>query len=546
MIAAKADGNGIINVLGVPFYGPDNGRDVHGQYFSPNTNFMEGVIPNPPVFYYHGSKTGSIPFMVGDITKSWRDDRGIWYKIKLFMGDDIPDGIKSLGEKAVSAIKTHAQRLYEAAISNNLYASSGAVPASIIVDDDGQILQWLIGELSLIDYDPSENRKPANFYASALPVSKLNQIYRNCEYGLCDIEGNPVSTDFDFYNAMVDIQKPRERNLESVAEADAEEDDPMEDFDIVESSGIELKAFMLKNTNLMNRNEMIAAALDLVELEASSNQLNLDGSEMERIATYLVDAYLTATGAMNSKSYIIHISKGNIMPNENNAGLGGSLTNGNAAVTQPAVTQPVATQTQKADVQQPATQTQSVTQTQQVQPQSIPTPVTPAAVIPASDGDNMLAQLQALQARNAELERIANENAEIATKSAIAGFSDKLDLMIQAGKITAASKDTWLNVLKSALVSDAVTKSEGHAIVDLILAALDGGVGQASQYLDSNTPPKQVGVIGSNGTKSADQSDQGQGTIFMNNSGVKGSQDQSQVNPESLAFMRRIAGLPSQ
>src|SRR3990172_650511 len=44
-----------LDVLSAPYGGHINGKDAHGEYFSPRTNFYENDgAPLPLVFYYHG------------------------------------------------------------------------------------------------------------------------------------------------------------------------------------------------------------------------------------------------------------------------------------------------------------------------------------------------------------------------------------------------------------------------------------------------------------------------------------------------------------
>ena len=49
----KAIGDRLIEVK-VAYYGHKNGRDSHGEYFSPRTDFDPENFPAPPLLYYHG------------------------------------------------------------------------------------------------------------------------------------------------------------------------------------------------------------------------------------------------------------------------------------------------------------------------------------------------------------------------------------------------------------------------------------------------------------------------------------------------------------
>lgn len=144
---------GVLDVLIAPFWGPNNGRDAHGQYFTPETEFMHDVIPTPPVFYYHGAEMGEAPTPIGKSADRWVDDLGVWQTVMLDMAEPT------------------ARRTWQASLAGNAYASTGVVPASLVVNGQtGEIEQWLIGEISLMVL--SDGQEPANTYAIALPRLK--------------------------------------------------------------------------------------------------------------------------------------------------------------------------------------------------------------------------------------------------------------------------------------------------------------------------------------------------------------------------------------
>lgn len=144
---------GVLDVLIAPFWGPNNGRDAHGQYFTPETEFMHDVIPTPPVFFYHGAEMGEAPTPIGKSADRWVDDLGVWQTVMLDMTEPT------------------ARRTWQASLDGNAYASTGVVPASLVVNGQtGEIEQWLIGEISLMVL--SDGQEPANTYAIALPRLK--------------------------------------------------------------------------------------------------------------------------------------------------------------------------------------------------------------------------------------------------------------------------------------------------------------------------------------------------------------------------------------
>lgn len=146
---------GVLDVLIAPFWGPYNGRDAHGQYFTPSTEFMHDVIPTPPVFYYHGAEMGEDATLIGKSLDRWTDDLGVWQTVMLDMTDP------------------NARRTWQASLAGNAFASTGVVPASLMVNHQtGEIEQWLIGEISLMVLDTQNDVEPANTYAIAVPRLK--------------------------------------------------------------------------------------------------------------------------------------------------------------------------------------------------------------------------------------------------------------------------------------------------------------------------------------------------------------------------------------
>ena len=146
---------GVLNVLGIPFGGPHDGKDAHGEYFSPNTDTGTDFIYLPPVFDKHGAASGGSPEEIAEATDRWLDDDGWWFEVKLPM--DTADGKKK----------------WKAAEEGRLYASSGCIPASKDTADDGEILKWMLAELSIIEFDGKPENQPANFYATATPKKQL-------------------------------------------------------------------------------------------------------------------------------------------------------------------------------------------------------------------------------------------------------------------------------------------------------------------------------------------------------------------------------------
>lgn len=146
-----------LDVLSAPYGGPNEGKDAHGEYFSPNTNFYEDDgAPLPLVAYYHGygpdGKPQGEPEIIGRTTKQWRDNQGLWHRVLL-------DKTKEL-----------ARRVWDAAQQGTARASTGLAGFMGRTARTGEIKNWLIGELSI--WDATDDRQPANQYAVARPAVK--------------------------------------------------------------------------------------------------------------------------------------------------------------------------------------------------------------------------------------------------------------------------------------------------------------------------------------------------------------------------------------
>ncbi len=164
-------GVGEITVLGLPYGGPMGGKDSDGQYFSPLTDFFDGVNDKPPVYFTHGTQNGFEPEPVGKVSNRWYDRRGGWFKLQL------------------DPQSPRYAQLLEANETGNLRASSGVVPASYSADDStGHINTWLVGEMSLVDL--RDGYRPVNGYAVA------KATYDKCDTLFTDYYGDPVNMDW--------------------------------------------------------------------------------------------------------------------------------------------------------------------------------------------------------------------------------------------------------------------------------------------------------------------------------------------------------------
>ena len=150
------DGEWVLDVLGVPFGGHNNGRDSDGEYFSAQTKTYTDRFATVPAIYYHGydehNQPSSEPEYIGAASYDHTDAKGHWYRVIL--------------DKA----STYAQRVWEAAKQGIARASSGSITHLVRKQKDGHITHWPVAELSI--FDAIGNRQPANQYAVAMPVMK--------------------------------------------------------------------------------------------------------------------------------------------------------------------------------------------------------------------------------------------------------------------------------------------------------------------------------------------------------------------------------------
>jgi hypothetical protein len=175
VVAIKAiDGDEwALDVLGVPYGGPNGGKDSDGEYFSATTNLYLDRYPTVPAVYYHGYDENGLPAsdpqIIGKTTGHELRADGVWFRVVL--------------DKA----NAYAKRVWEAAKQGIARASSGSISHLRRVQPDGHITHWPVAELSI--FDAVGRRQPANQYAVALPVMKA--VYDRAGITLPDdIEGD--------------------------------------------------------------------------------------------------------------------------------------------------------------------------------------------------------------------------------------------------------------------------------------------------------------------------------------------------------------------
>ena len=130
--AIKALPDGLIEGIGVPYTSPEI-RDLHSEYFNTETDHVENDFrfTDARIHYNHGLDEKMSIRNIGKTVKAERSEAGVWLQAQLNMADE------------------YEQMIYEMAQSGKLHWSSGALPQSVIVDDDGHIKRWAVIEFSL-------------------------------------------------------------------------------------------------------------------------------------------------------------------------------------------------------------------------------------------------------------------------------------------------------------------------------------------------------------------------------------------------------------
>jgi len=166
-----------LDVLLVPFGGPDNGKDTDGQYFDAKTVTQHEIYKTIPAYYYHGftpeGKPQGDPEPIGMMTYDHTDEKGHWYRAILDKTSEL------------------AKRIWDAAKRGLARASSGSIPHIIRDQPGGHIDKWPVVEGSLID--EGDKRHPANAYAVALPVMKAH--YEKLGLEIPDVDKLPEANE---------------------------------------------------------------------------------------------------------------------------------------------------------------------------------------------------------------------------------------------------------------------------------------------------------------------------------------------------------------
>lgn len=132
-------------VLSIPYYGPKDGKDTDGEYFSPRTDIKSDWFPTRPVLFHHAQDE-----MVKDESLGTEDD------------------LKQESDGWWGTMWLDRSNRYWAQISDwlakgKLYGSSGALGHLVKKANDGEILVWPHIEQTL-------TLTPANPFARVVPA----------------------------------------------------------------------------------------------------------------------------------------------------------------------------------------------------------------------------------------------------------------------------------------------------------------------------------------------------------------------------------------
>ena len=136
----------IIEGFGAPYYGPESGKDLAGEYFSAKTDFGLDYYPSRPVVFHHGL-TEKDPEVIGQELSVEERKGGKWVRVLL-------DKSKALAKTA-----------WELAKKGKLFYSSGAIAHLVRKATDGHLDKWPVAEWSLTP-------QPINKYAVATAAAK--------------------------------------------------------------------------------------------------------------------------------------------------------------------------------------------------------------------------------------------------------------------------------------------------------------------------------------------------------------------------------------
>lgn len=138
-------------------WGSANTRDLHGEYFTPETDFGLDWYPARPVLYHHAQDAAVKAAALGVIDTLRADETGLWAEAQLDKRKQYVDAVLKLVERGA------------------LSWSSGSLPNLVKTAPDGRIERWVIVEGSLTP-TPAEPRL-TDVHALKSALDELNAAY---------------------------------------------------------------------------------------------------------------------------------------------------------------------------------------------------------------------------------------------------------------------------------------------------------------------------------------------------------------------------------
>ena len=137
-------------------WGSPGARDLHGEYFTPETDLALDWYERRPVLYQHGRDGRMKTTVIGVIDTLRADDTGLWAEAQL-----------DLRRRYVRAVRALVER-------GALGWSSGSLPHLVEVAGDGRIVRWPVIEGSLTPTPAEPRRTDVNTIKSAYALLGLD------------------------------------------------------------------------------------------------------------------------------------------------------------------------------------------------------------------------------------------------------------------------------------------------------------------------------------------------------------------------------------
>lgn len=137
-------------------WGNPQQRDLHGEYFTEQTDFALDWYPSRPALYHHGLDGQMQSALIGAITSIKADSVGLWAEAQLNMHNRYVQAIMQMVEKGA------------------LGWSSGSLPHLVEVDTNGQIKRWPIVEGSLTPTPAEPQRTTVGAIKSLIEINVIS------------------------------------------------------------------------------------------------------------------------------------------------------------------------------------------------------------------------------------------------------------------------------------------------------------------------------------------------------------------------------------